>query len=521
MNALELKGISKHFGACVANEDATLAVKRGTVHALCGENGAGKSTLMKIAYGQVRADTGDIVIAGQTVDRKTHSPKQAMAKGIGMVHQHFMLAGPLTVTENTILGREPTRFGVIETGEVEAELRALSQRFGFELDPSARIDDLSVGEQQRVEVLKVLWRGCDLLILDEPTAVLTPPEVAHLFEVVRGLVKDGMTVVLITHKLDEIKNIADRVSVMRAGRMVAELDGKEARPEAIAQAMVGRPVLLAVKREPETPGAPLLELTDVSCKSARGITALDRVSLTVREREIVGIAGVVGNGQTELMEVVAGTRRISGGEIRLAGEDMHRKDTRQRFAHGLAHIPEDRHRQAMVLDFSMAETVALGRQDEWSRAGVLDWDEIREETRDIIKKGDIRPAEEDAIMRELSGGNQQKVVVGRELGRKRARLLLCGQPTRGVDVGAVEMIHRRLLDVRKRGWGILLVSADLSELCALSDRMLVFYRGQIALEMTASELEQDDAIDRIGAAMTGANPHPPLPFEGGGQGRGG
>jgi simple sugar transport system ATP-binding protein len=342
------------------------------------------------------------------------------------------------------------------------------------------------------------------LILDEPTAVLTPPEVEQLFSVLRGLCKEGVTIVLITHKLDEVIRIADEITVMRAGKRVSVLDGKTARPEEIAQAMVGRPVLLEVVREEEVPGQPILEVVNVHATSPRGTTALAGVSLTVREREIVGIAGVVGNGQSELLDVIAGTRRIERGAIRLFGAELHARSVATRQEQGVAHIPEDRHARGLVLDFTVMQNTLLGRQHEFSRHGLIAWDAVRTQTRQLITSGDVRPADENLPIRNLSGGNQQKVVVGRELLRSRARLLLCGQPTRGVDVGAIELIHRRILETRKKGWGVLLVSAELSELRALSDRLLVFYGGRVVAELSAAELRSEEAMSRVGELMTGA-----------------
>jgi simple sugar transport system ATP-binding protein len=502
--ALELRGIGKRFGPVHANRNASLAVPAGTVHALVGENGAGKSTLMKIAYGHVQADEGTVVLKGEAIPAGEHSPRRAIDRGVGMVHQHFMLVGPLTVVENIVLGREPLRRGLLDLDRAAGELTELSERFGLEVDPRARIDDLSVGQQQRVEILKVLWQGCDVLILDEPTAVLTPAEVRQLFDVLRGLVAGGMTVILITHKLDEIKAIADRITVMRRGETVGELDAATATPEQIARAMVGRPVLLQVDKGPASPGRPMLELRGVVAAGRAGARAIAIDSLSVAAGEIVGIAGVEGNGQTELIEAICGLRPATAGTITLAGRDVTSASVRARYEGGLAHIPEDRHARGLVLTLSVADNLVLGRQREFSRPTGLDRERIRDHAERCIGDFDIRPADRAARAAQLSGGNQQKIVVARELTRPAPRLLVCAQPTRGVDIGAIESIHKSIVAARDRGLAVLLVSAELSELRALSDRLLVLYRGRISGTVGAEDLARPDIADHIGELMTGA-----------------
>jgi len=515
-SALELRGIAKHFGKVHACKDVDLNVAAGTIHAVVGENGAGKSTLMNIAYGLVRADAGDIRIKGKAVDRRSHSPATAIANGVGMVHQHFMLVGSLTVVENTILGNEATSGGLLDLDNPSRQLAELAQRHGLDVEPEALVDDLSVGEQQRVEILKVLWRGSDVLILDEPTAVLTPAEVKDLFVVLRALVADGATIVIITHKLDEVTELADRVTVMRRGENVAELEGDAISASDIARAMVGRPVLTTVGRTDDGDpyrGGPVnkgegtaFELEDLVVLRNNGLRALDGVSVNVRAGEIVGVAGVEGNGQTELVEAIAGLRASASGAIRIAGQDVTNSDVRTRFALGLCHVPEDRHRRGLVLDFPLSENAILGRQVEFGSRYRMDWPAVDKHARGLIEQLDIRPDDPDAIVRGLSGGNQQKVVVARELTRPNPRFLVCAQPTRGVDIGAIELIHRGILDAREKGLGILLLSAELSELRALCDRLIVMYRGRIVAELTRREFHQAGGMERVGMAMTGASP---------------
>ncbi|HWN68426.1 MAG TPA: ATP-binding cassette domain-containing protein [Haliangium sp.] len=506
--ALELRGICKRYGAVQANQDVTLRVEPGTVHALVGENGAGKSTLMKIAYGHVHADAGEISIKGQQVTR--HSPAQSIRLGLGMVHQHFMLVKPLTVVENAVLGREPRRFGglLLDLDRAARDLSALSRRFGLDVDPHERIEDLSVGQQQRVEILKVLYQGCDVLILDEPTAVLTPGEVRDLFEVLRSLVREGMTIVLITHKLDEVLAIADRVSVMRGGHMVEEMDrAEDLRAEDIARAMVGRPVLVRVDKAPPRVGEVVLQVEDLRVMSRRGLEAVCGVSFDVRAGEIVGVAGVEGNGQTELVEALLGLVPIEVGRVRVRGRDVTTASVYQHYVAGIAHVPEDRHDRALVLDYSVRDNLILGQQRGFTRAlGVLDQRRIREHAEKLVSDFKIQPPNADLHAGGLSGGNQQKVVVARELSRQNPALLVCAQPTRGVDIGAIESIHRRMVEARDKGLAVLLVSAELNELQTLSDRLLVVYKGRVVARLNADEIAAENARDRIGALMTGADP---------------
>jgi general nucleoside transport system ATP-binding protein len=504
---LTLGGVSRSFGPVLAVDRVNLRVTRGRVHALVGENGAGKSTLMRVAYGELRADAGEIALKGERIARERHSPRAAIRRGVGMVHQHFMLVPTLSVVENVVLGREPLRRGLLDLAGPARALGELSRRFGLDVDPRARVEELSVGERQRVEILKVLWQGCDVLILDEPTAVLAPAEVRHLFAVLAGMAADGLAVVLITHKLDEVCTLAERVTVMRQGRVVEELDGRSTSAADIARAMVGREVLLRVERGPRgaPPGAEsLLRVAELRVARREGTDAVAGLSLEVRAGEIVGLAGVEGNGQRELMEALAGLRPSSAGSIFLGGRDLTRAGVGERLAAGIAHVPEDRHVRGLVLDFSLEENLALGRQIEFGRWFGLDRRHLRAEAVRLLAEGDVRPAEPLARARALSGGNQQKVVMTRELARPAARVLLCAQPTRGVDIGAIEHIHRGLLTARARGMGVLLASADLQELLALSDRVLVMFKGRLAGEVRGAELDAPGAAERLGELMTGA-----------------
>ncbi len=504
--ALELRGINKRYGPVRANRDVDFRVEPKTVHALVGENGAGKSTLMKIAYGHVSADSGDIFIRGQRIAR--HSVAESIKRKVGMVHQHFMLIGPLTVAENVVLGQEPLRRGLLDLRRASKEIKDLSWRFGLEVEPGDRIEELSVGQQQRVEILKMLWRKCDVLILDEPTAVLTPGEVEELFDVLRGLVEDGMTVILITHKLDEVLAIADEVTVMRRGQVVSKMsrtDDNGLTAEAIAEAMVGRPVLFEVEKSPAKAGETVLQIDDLHVTGSRGLTAVNGVSLELRAGEILGIAGVEGNGQTELLEALVGLRAIDKGSIRIAGNDVSGAPVRAHYEAGLAHVPEDRHDRALVLDYSIRDNLILGVQRNFTGTfDLLQAKRIDQRAGKLIKRFDIRPTDPDHLAGGMSGGNQQKIVVARELSRKSTQLLICAQPTRGVDIGAIEAIHRQMVDARDNGLAVLLVSAELSELKSLSDRLAVIYKGRIVLTLDADQLASEDSLTEVGALMTGA-----------------
>ncbi|HZN11884.1 MAG TPA: ABC transporter ATP-binding protein [Blastocatellia bacterium] len=494
MNIIEMRGITKRFGGVTANDHVDLAIPAGTIHAIVGENGAGKSTAMKILYGFYTADEGEIWVDGER--REIRSPHDAIQLGLGMVHQHFMLVPPMTVAENVVLGAEPGRGGRVEFREAEARIGALSSDFGFAVDPRARVADLSVGQQQRVEVLKALYRGARVLILDEPTAVLTPPEVEEFFRILRAMRGEGKTIVIITHKLAEVLALSDNVTVMRDGRVVGGRPTCETSAAELARLMVGREVLLRVEKPPARPGEVALEARDLRVLGEEG------VSFSVRAGEIVGVAGVEGNGQTELIEILAGLRPASGGSVTLGGRELLGLSARQVKELGVAHIPEDRHRRGLLLDFDLADNAILGThyRPPVARAGLglLDGREIAAKARRVIRDFDVRPPQAALPARALSGGNQQKLIIGREFDIG-PQLLLVAQPTRGVDIGAIEFIHRQLVGLRDRGAAILLVSAELEEILSLSDRVLVMYQGRVAGEVDPRRADQGE----IGLMMTG------------------
>ena len=502
--ALELQGIDKRFGAVRALDGAGLRVAAGSIHAVVGENGAGKSTLMKVAYGELRADAGTLAIGGRAIDSGRYDPRAAMALGVGMVHQHFTLVPTLTVLENLVLGRETWHGPGIDLATPRARAAELARELGAEVSLDARVVTLSVGERQRVEILRVLFHGARILLLDEPTAVLAPAEVRELFDRLRALAAGGVTVVLVTHKLDEVLAIADRVTVMRRGRVVAELENEELDAEVIARAMVGRPVLVDVERSAGSPGDVALAVRGLSVRGRGARPALDGVDLEVRAGEIVGVAGVEGNGQRELVEVVAGLRAPSAGSVHLGERDVTRARVAARAALGLGHVPEDRHARGLVLDFSVTDNLMLGQERRFTRRGLIDRARAAERARAIIDEYEIRPDDPRATARTLSGGNQQKIVVGRELARDPLSVLVAAQPTRGVDIGAIELIHRRMLRARDTGVAVLLVSSELTELCALADRVVVLYRGRAVAWLDADQLAAADSIETMGELMTGA-----------------
>ncbi|EKF44140.1 ABC transporter ATP-binding protein [Nitratireductor indicus] len=482
--AIELNGISKSFGAVRANRNIDLKIAAGTIHGIIGENGAGKSTLMSILYGFYQADSGRISVAGRPAAIKT--PSDAIALGIGMVHQHFMLVENFTVLENVMLGAEGEAVLNSSIGKARAELKRLERDYGLEVNPDAVIEDLPVGLQQRVEILKALYRGAEILILDEPTGVLTPAEADHLFRILRQLKDEGKTIILITHKLREIMAITDNVSVMRQGAMVATRHTAETTVEELAELMVGRHVLLRVEKGEAKPGPVMLSVKNLTVKDARGVTVVDTVSLDVRAGEIVGIAGVAGNGQSQLLEAVTGVRKAVSGTVTLDGTPVELTgeadpiDLRRR---GMAHVPEDRHHVGLVLPFEENENAIMGYhwQDKYLKGPLLDIEAIRADAREKIEKYDIRPADCRLKTANFSGGNQQKIVLAREM-EQDPKVLIVGQPTRGVDVGAIEFIHKRLIDMRDQGKAVLLVSVELDEIRSLSDRILVMFAGRVVGE---------------------------------------
>jgi ABC-type uncharacterized transport system ATPase subunit len=503
---LELRNITKRFGNVLANDRVSINVKPGTIHAIVGENGAGKSTVMRIAYGFYTADDGEIAVDGEV--RKIATPHDAIALGIGMVHQHFMLVEPMTVAENIVLGAEPGVATKLDLRGADARIRALSEEFKLAIDPTATIENLSVGQQQRVELLKALYREARLLILDEPTAVLTPQEVDEFFDILRRMREQGKTVIIITHKLDEVLAISDEVTVMRDGKVVGQLKTSETNAAELARLMVGRDVLLRVEKQAAHPADAVLRVNNLWMTGRDGTRRLDGLSFDVRAGEIVGIAGVEGNGQTELMETLAGLVDPSrvGGEVLFEGKPILRLNARKLKELGIAHIPEDRHRRGLLLDFTLAENSILGvhyRRPAVAGPGNVFLNDagIRARAQQVIKDFDVRPANPELPARALSGGNQQKLIIGREFDLK-PKLLLVSQPTRGVDIGAIEFIHRKLVALRDAGCAVLLVSAELEEVTALADRLLVLHQGHIAGEVDPARA----SFEEIGLMMTGGNP---------------
>ncbi len=494
---LEMRGIRKEFPGVLANDDVSFDVRRGEVHALLGENGAGKSTLMNILYGLYKADAGEVLLHGRPV--VFGSARDAIQSGIGMVHQHFMLIPVMTVAENIVLGVEPhSGFLLDETG-AERKVAELSKQYGLVVDPGALVADITVGQEQRVEILKALYRGADILILDEPTAVLTPQEAHELFEIIRSLQADGKSIVFISHKLNEVLEIADRITVLRRGRVIETVPRVGATEASLARAMVGREVLLRVDRKPAQPGEVLLSVEDLHVVDDRGIEKVRGVSFDVRAGEIVGIAGVDGNGQTELIDALTGLCASASGHVRVAGDEVTNVSARHVLDAGLGHIPEDRQRRGLVLEFSIAENIEL---HDYAKAPVAKrgWifpQRMIEIARKLIKDFDVRGGGPLTRAGGLSGGNQQKVVAAREIARD-PKVLIAAQPTRGLDVGAIEYLHRRLVEERDKGRAVLLVSLELEEIFSLSDRILVIYEGQIVGEHTGEVSEDEIGLEMLG-----------------------
>jgi len=475
---LELKGITKRYGSLVANDHIYLTVQPGQIHALLGENGAGKTTLMNILYGLQEPDEGEIVIDGKPVAFR--SPKDAIAVGIGMVHQHFMLVPVFTVAENVTLGVERTRlFGLLDRRRTRREVRELSARFGLEVDPDADVENLPVGVQQRVEIVKALLREASVLILDEPTSVLTPSETQDLFRIMRELRAGGRSIVFISHKLKEVQAIADTITVIRRGRVVGELPPTASDSE-LASLMVGRAVELTVRKAPATPGDVVLDTADLVVGDEHGQVAVNGVSLQVRAGEIVGVAGVVGNGQNEFCEALLGLRPVAGGSVRVDGRDITHATPKQRLRAGIGYIPEDRQEDGLVADFSVADNLVLDVYDQppYANGVALNLDAIRTAALSRVDQFDIRTTSIATPTGTLSGGNQQKVILAREIGRE-LRLLVASQPTRGLDVGSIEFVHRRVVAERDRGVAVLIISSELDEIYALADRIVVMYEGRI------------------------------------------
>jgi len=494
---LELKNITKTFGSVVANNDVSITVHRGTIHAIVGENGAGKSTIMRIAYGFYNADSGEIFVDGNKVDIRT--PHDAIALGIGMVHQHFMLVDTMTVAENIILGAETGTAVNLDLDKANRDIKALSDELRLNIDPAAYIEDLSVGQQQRVELLKALYRDAKLLILDEPTAVLSPQEVEEFFAILRRMKDQGKTIIIITHKLEEVLAISDEVTVMRDGKDVGNVKTSETSAKDLARMIVGRDVLLRVQKTDARPGDTVLQVDGLSIGGKHGV-AVNGVSFVVRSGEIVGIAGIEGNGQTELIEALAGLCRVSSGTIEFEGKNITNLGARRLKELGIAHIPEDRHKRGLLLNSDLAENSILGvhYRPPVASGGFMNNSAIDKRIHEIVENFDVRPPIPELAAKSLSGGNQQKLIIGREFGLN-PKLLLVSQPTRGVDIGAIEFIHKKLIGLRDSGGAVLLVSAELEEVTALADRLLVIREGRIVGEVDPKVTSTEE----IGLMMTG------------------
>ena len=496
--ALELTGITKRFGSLVANDAIDFELRRGEIHALLGENGAGKSTLMNVLYGLHQPDEGEIRLDGEPV--KIDSARRAIGLGIGMVHQHFMLVPVMTVAENLVLGTEPRHAGgLLDYNEAARRARELSEQYGLAVRPEAKVEDLGVGAQQRVEILRALFRGAKVLVLDEPTAVLTAQESQDLFRVLRTLKAGGTSIVFISHKLNEVLDVSDRVTVLRRGKKIDTVETAGSTERSLARLMVGRDVLLQVEKSEREPGKPLLEVRDLHVSDDRGLPAVRGLSLEVRSGEIVGLAGVDANGQSELIEAITGLRHVDSGQVIIDGKDATGHPAREMIDHGLGHIAEDRHRRGLVLEFDLAENICLHeyRKPQMGGWGWLSPKRMAARARKLLHEYDVRGGEAETLASSLSGGNQQKVVIAREIGAD-PKVLVAAQPTRGLDVGAIEFVHRRLVEERDAGRAILLVSLELEEIRSLSDRALVIYEGEIVAELDPSSSEED-----FGVYMTG------------------
>ena len=498
---LEAKGITKRFPGVLANDDVDFDLRRGEVHCVLGENGAGKTTLMNVIFGLYQPDAGELRVDGERVE--FHSSADAIARGIGMVHQHFQLVQVFTVAENVILGEETSRGAVLDLDEARRRIADLGTRFGLEVDPDAKIEDLSVGQQQRVELLKALFRDADILILDEPTAVLTPGEVDEFFDIVRSLTDQGKSIVFITHKLREVLAVADRITVLRNGRVVGSVEPREATQESLATLMVGREIILSIDKTPADPGDVVLRVHDLTVADERGVLAVSGLGFEVRKGEIFGLAGVEGNGQRELVEAIAGMRPPLDGTIELDGVDLAGASPREVDQMGVGHVPEDRNKHGLVGSFTIADNLVLNtyRQAPFVRRRVRQLRAIDEQARDLVQRYDVRAPGIHAPVSNLSGGNQQKVIIARELSGD-PRLLLVAQPTRGLDVGSIEFIHRRIVEMRDAGTAVLLVSAELDEIFTLADRIGVLFRGRLV-----GEFDRADATrETIGLLMASGHP---------------
>ncbi|WP_370222699.1 ABC transporter ATP-binding protein [Cytobacillus sp.] len=496
---IEMLNIRKEFPGIVANDNITLQLKQGEIHALLGENGAGKSTLMNVLFGLYQPEKGEIKVKGKPV--RITDPNIANDLGIGMVHQHFMLVDRFTVTENIILGKETTKSGKIDIKKAEKEVREISERYGLAVDPQAKISDISVGMQQRVEILKTLYRGAEILIFDEPTAVLTPQEIKELIQIMKTLIQEGKSIILITHKLKEIMEVCDRVTVIRKGVGIGTVNVSETNPNELASLMVGREVTFKTDKTDSKPQEQVLEIQDLHVKDSRGLGVVNKLNLNVRAGEIVGIAGVDGNGQSELIEAITGLRKSESGSIKLNGKEIMNMSPRKVTEKGVGHIPQDRHKHGLVLDFPIGENMVLQTyyKAPFSKKGVLNFKEIYSKAKKLIKEFDVRTPSEYTLARALSGGNQQKAIIGREIDRN-PDLLIAAQPTRGLDVGAIEYIHKRLIEQRDQGKAVLLISFELDEIMNVSDRIAVIYEGEIVAVVDPKQTTEQE----LGLLMAGS-----------------
>ena len=475
---IEMREITKKFGDFVANDKINLQLRKGEIHALLGENGAGKSTLMNMLAGLLEPTSGDIVVNGKTVN--LDSPSKAASLGIGMVHQHFMLVEAFTVAENIILGSETTKHGVLDLKKASQDILELSQKYGLAVDPNAKVEDISVGAQQRVEILKTLYRGADILIFDEPTAVLTPAEIEELMTIMKNLANEGKSIILITHKLDEIRAVSDRVTVIRRGKSIETVEIGGATNQDLAEMMVGRSVSFKTEKGPSEPKEVVLSIENLVVNENRGVPAVKNLSLELRAGEIVGIAGIDGNGQSELIQAITGLRKVKSGSIKIKGKDVVGLHPRQITEMSVGHVPEDRHRDGLVLDMMISENIALQTyyKEPLSKNGILNYPNITSYAKKLMEEFDVRAASEVVPAKALSGGNQQKAIIAREIDRD-PDLLIVSQPTRGLDVGAIEYIHKRLIQERDNGKAVLVVSFELDEILNVSDRIAVIHDGKI------------------------------------------
>ncbi|PGB53836.1 MULTISPECIES: ABC transporter ATP-binding protein [Bacillus cereus group] len=495
---IEMNNITKVFPGIVANDDITLQVKQGEIHALLGENGAGKSTLMNVLFGLYQPEQGEIKIKGNPV--KITNPNIANDLGIGMVHQHFMLVHNFTVTENIILGNEPKKNGKIAVEEAAKEIKQLSEQYGLAVDPHAKIEDISVGMQQRVEILKTLYRGAEILIFDEPTAVLTPQEIHELIQIMKKLVQEGKSIILITHKLKEIMEVCDCCTIIRKGKGIGTVNVAETDEHKLAELMVGRQVNFKTEKIEAKPKEEVLSIANLIVHDTRKLPAVKGLDLTVRAGEIVGIAGIDGNGQSELIEAITGLRKVESGSIAIKGKEITNWPVRRITEEGIGHIPEDRHKHGLVLDFSVRDNIVLQTyyKNPFSKKGILNFSKITQKAKALIEQFDVRTPSEQTLARALSGGNQQKAIIAREVDRN-PDLLIAAQPTRGLDVGAIEFIHKKLIEQRDNGKAVLLLSLELDEILNVSDRVAVIYEGKIVAIVDAKETNEQ----QLGLLMAG------------------